>query len=148
MACLTASSLRTGALQSSACRARLVFSRPAIARPTLSKRSVLVRAQDTETDTQVEVDKYIKDLQEKWDRVENKTSVVLYGAGALVLVWFSSTLVSALNSIPLVPKVLELVGLGYTSWFVYRYLLFKSSREELVRDVEELKKRITGDSDL
>lgn len=23
------------------------------------------------------------------------------------------------------PKLLELVGLGYTSWFVYRYLLFK-----------------------
>ena len=24
-----------------------------------------------------------------------------------------------------VPKILELVGLGYTAWFVYRYLLFK-----------------------
>lgn len=23
------------------------------------------------------------------------------------------------------PKLMELVGLGYTSWFVYRYLLFK-----------------------
>jgi hypothetical protein len=23
------------------------------------------------------------------------------------------------------PKLLELVGLGYTGWFVYRYLLFK-----------------------
>lgn len=23
------------------------------------------------------------------------------------------------------PKLLELIGLGYTSWFVYRYLLFK-----------------------
>jgi hypothetical protein len=23
------------------------------------------------------------------------------------------------------PKILELVGLGYTGWFVYRYLLFK-----------------------
>ena len=25
------------------------------------------------------------------------------------------------------PKLMELVGLGYTSWFVYRYLLFKVS---------------------
>lgn len=38
----------------------------------------------------------------QWDRVENKTSVVLYGAGGIVLIWFSSTLVTALNSIPLV----------------------------------------------
>ena len=92
-----------------------------------------------------------------------------------------------------VPKLLELVGLGYTSWFVYRYLLFKvtlkrllavsrtwiylvsvllglaqilvlqntihainvwqmftfmltlqSSRQELIQDVDELKKKITG----
>jgi hypothetical protein len=26
------------------------------------------------------------------------------------------------------PKILELVGLGYTGWFVYRYLLFKVRR--------------------
>ena len=26
------------------------------------------------------------------------------------------------------PKLLELVGLGYTAWFVYRYLLFKVRR--------------------
>ncbi|RRT61116.1 hypothetical protein BHE74_00009320 [Ensete ventricosum] len=25
------------------------------------------------------------------------------------------------------PKIMELVGLGYTGWFVYRYLLFKVS---------------------
>jgi hypothetical protein len=23
------------------------------------------------------------------------------------------------------PKLMELIGLGYTGWFVYRYLLFK-----------------------
>lgn len=93
----------------------------------------------------------------QWDRVENKTAVAVYGVGAVVLLWFSSTIVSAVNSVPLVrnfrtdlrslvpktqagillisnanvclqvPKLLELVGLGYTSWFVYRYLLFKVS---------------------
>ena len=82
----------------------------------------------------------------QWDGVENKTQVVGYGAGALVLLWLSSTIVSAINVLPLVgalagssccssgidsqpsvqlPKLLELVGLGYTAWFTYRYLLFK-----------------------
>jgi len=28
------------------------------------------------------------------------------------------------------PKLLELVGLGYSAWFVYRYLLFKVSPPE------------------
>ena len=43
---------------------------------------------------------------------------------------------------PQLPKLFELVGLGYTTWFTYRYLLFKSSREELVEDIESLKKKI------
>ncbi len=67
----------------------------------------------------------------QWDKVENKTGVVIYGAGAVVLLWLSSTIVGAINHVPLIPKVFELVGLGYTAWFVYRYLLFKESRQEL-----------------
>nr|QIB03064.1 curvature thykaloid 1A protein [Oliveria decumbens] len=79
-----------------------------------------------------------------WDAVENKSTVLLYGGGAIVGVWLSATLVGAINSIPLLPKILELVGLGYTGWFVYRYLLFKSSRKELATDIESLKKKIAG----
>ena len=53
----------------------------------------------------------------QWDKVENKTGFVLYSAGAFLAIWFSSNLVTALNSIPLLPKFMELVGLGYSSWF-------------------------------
>ncbi|CAN1157252.1 Protein CURVATURE THYLAKOID 1A, chloroplastic [Linum perenne] len=42
------------------------------------------------------------------------------------------------------PKVMELVGLVYTGWFVYRYLLFKQGRKELATDIETLKKKIAG----
>ncbi|RYR23980.1 hypothetical protein Ahy_B02g057472 [Arachis hypogaea] len=79
-----------------------------------------------------------------WDAVENKSTVLLYGGGAIVAVWLSSILVGAINSVPLLPKIMELVGLGYTGWFVYRYLLFKSSRKELAEDIDGLKKKITG----
>ena len=34
--------------------------------------------------------------------MENKTAVAVYGVGAVVLLWFSSTIVSAVNSVPLV----------------------------------------------
>ncbi|KAL6783772.1 CGL129 [Auxenochlorella protothecoides x Auxenochlorella symbiontica] len=117
--------------------------------PRPTSRPALVRAQKnirpTANDANVDVDKYVKDLQAKWDKVDNKTSVVVYGVGALVLLWLSSTIVGALNSVPLVPRLLELVGLGYTGWFTYRYLLFKSSREELLDDIESLKSKIAGE---
>eukprot|EP00892_Ulva_mutabilis_P002288 jgi/Ulvmu1/1205/UM109_0003.1 len=90
-------------------------------------------------------EKLVKDVKEKWDGIEDKSSVAVYTVGAITLLWLSSSLVGAINRVPLLPKMMELVGLGYTAWFVYRYLLFKESREELIDDIDELKKKISGD---
>ena len=89
-------------------------------------------------------DELIEDLKAKWDAVDDKPTVLLYGGGAVVALWLTSVVVGAINAVPLLPKILELVGLGYTGWFVYRYLLFKESRKELVDDIETLKKKIAG----
>ncbi|KAG6663616.1 protein CURVATURE THYLAKOID 1A, chloroplastic-like [Carya illinoinensis] len=102
-----------------------------------------VRASSSE-DTSLDTGELFTGLKEKWDAVENKSTVLLYGGGAIVAVWLSAVVVGAVNSVPLLPKIMELVGLGYTGWFVYRYLLFKSSRKELATDIEELKKKIAG----
>merc|ERR1719359_1731154 len=106
-------------------------------------RLMPVRAEKTKSS--VDVDQVVKDLADRWDKVEDKTSVLLYGGGAIILLWLASTIVGAVNNIPLFSKLMELVGLSYTAWFTYRYLLFKSSRQELVQDIEELKKKISGD---
>jgi len=74
-------------------------------------------------------------------------NVLLYGGGALVTVWFSSVIVSTIDSIPLFPKLMEVVGLGYTFWFSYRYLIFKKNREELAAKIEELKQQVIGSND-
>ncbi|KAM7277397.1 hypothetical protein ACFE04_019263 [Oxalis oulophora] len=92
----------------------------------------------------VDATEVFTDLKEKWDALENKSTVLLYGGGAIVSLWLSTVLIGAVNSVPLLPKILELVGLGYTGWFVYRYLLFKQSRKELATDIEALKKKIAG----
>ena len=34
--------------------------------------------------------------------MENKSSVAIYGGGAIVVLWLSSTIVGAINSVPLV----------------------------------------------
>ncbi|KAL6513626.1 hypothetical protein OROGR_021112 [Orobanche gracilis] len=80
----------------------------------------------------------------RWDAIENKPTVITYGGGAVVGVWLAAIVVGAVDSIPLLPKIMELVGLGYTGWFVYRYLLFESGRKELATDIEDIKKKIAG----
>ncbi|GFY92349.1 hypothetical protein Acr_08g0007450 [Actinidia rufa] len=102
-----------------------------------------VKASSSE-ESALDAGELFSDLKGKWDAVENKSTVILYGGGAIVVVWLSSIVIGAVNSVPLLPKIMELVGLGYTGWFVYRYLLFKQSRKELATDIEALKKKIAG----
>ncbi|WCJ22367.1 Protein CURVATURE THYLAKOID 1A chloroplastic [Euphorbia peplus] len=112
--------------------------------PESRRVALKLKASSDETSGAVDTGEIFEDLKAKWDAVENKSTVIVYGGGAIVAVWLSSIVVGAINSVPLLPKVMELVGLGYTGWFVYRYLLFKSSRKELATDIEALKKKIAG----
>ncbi|CAL5081839.1 unnamed protein product [Urochloa decumbens] len=74
-------------------------------------------------------------------------SILVYGTSALVAIWISSIVVSALDSVPLVPQVMEVVGLGFTIWFTSRYLIFKENRDELITRVSSIKKQILGSHD-
>ena len=53
-------------------------------------------------------------------------------------------MLAAVNDIPLVSPVFELIGIGYTGWFVFRYLLKAPTRKELAAEIESFKKQITG----
>lgn len=50
----------------------------------------------------------------------------------------------AINAIPLVKPIFELIGVGYTGWFAYRYLLTSSSRKELAENLDSTKKEVLG----
>ncbi|XVE83074.1 hypothetical protein DITRI_Ditri16bG0057800 [Diplodiscus trichospermus] len=89
---------------------------------------------------------FLEKLNIKLDS-EDAYSTILYGSGALLALWLASALVGAIDSIPLFPKLMEVVGLGYTLWFSSRYLLFKKNREELAVKIEELKQQVLGSDD-
>lgn len=52
--------------------------------------------------------------------------------------------IDALNDIPLLSPTFELIGIGYAAWFVYRYLLRASHRQELWKEVKSFTEQITG----
>lgn len=106
---------------------------------------VIVAAEGEKSSASVKTEEILNSIQDKWGEVENKNTIIAYGVGALVALWVTGSILSAFNSIPFLPKILQLVGLVYASWFVYRYLLFKESRSELADDLETLKKKVTGE---
>lgn len=65
---------------------------------------------------------------------------------ALVTLKLMVALVAAVNSIPLFAPFFQAIGLGYTGWFVYRYLLHASTRAELGEATDKLKSKVTGKS--
>jgi hypothetical protein len=65
---------------------------------------------------------------------------------ALVSVAIADGVLDVVNALPLVAPLLELIGLGYTGWFIWRYLLYAERRQELGRDYQTLKDRVTGKS--
>jgi len=116
---------------------------------TEMKRSLTIVAAKAEgqaevADIQVAAEDLLKKAQDSWEKVDDKLAIGGLGFLALIVLWGSTGLISALDKLPVIPQFLELVGLLFTGWFVYRYLLFKPDREELLKVVDDTKSKITG----
>lgn len=66
---------------------------------------------------------------------------------AIPFVALSLALLEVINAIPLFAPTLELIGFGYTSWFVYRYLLFADRRQEFSQNLQDYRSQILGQRD-
>ncbi|KAJ8765505.1 hypothetical protein K2173_014627 [Erythroxylum novogranatense] len=99
-----------------------------------------------ESPSNEQANELLDSLNIKFDS-EDTYSIILYGGGALIALWLTAAIVRAIDSIPLFPKLMEVVGLGYSFWFTTRYLLFKKNRAEFAAKVEELKQQVLGSDD-
>ena len=57
-------------------------------------------------------------------------------------VWIATGVVAYVEKLPFFPFFFEVVGITYSGYFVYRYLLFKPDREELSDKIDEYKGKI------
>ncbi|KAG6546405.1 hypothetical protein Mapa_011951 [Marchantia paleacea] len=141
-------SMRRSALGGLGSPLRLQTSRVA----TESKRFPLVSAK---TKTEVEVEEVktevsdaandlLKSVQETWEKTDDKLAISSLGFAAFVTLWGSFGLIGAIDKLPILPGLFELVGILVTGWFTYRYLIFKPDREELLKKIDETKSKITG----
>lgn len=86
----------------------------------------------------------VKSVQNVWDKSEDRFALIGLGFAGIVALWASANLITAIDKLPLIPGVLELIGILFSTWFVYRYLLFKPDREELLQDVNKSISDILG----
>ncbi|SPT17704.1 unnamed protein product [Triticum aestivum] len=73
-------------------------------------RSVAVRAGDGSAETP----EILKAAQDAWAKVEDKYAVATIGVAGLVALWTAVGALKSIDKLPILPGVLELVGIGYT----------------------------------
>ncbi|XP_015867451.4 protein CURVATURE THYLAKOID 1C, chloroplastic isoform X2 [Ziziphus jujuba] len=86
----------------------------------------------------------VKSVQSAWDKSEDRLAFVGLGFAAVVALWASTNLITAIDRLPVIPGLLELVGILFSWWFIYRYLLFKPDREELIQIINKAISEILG----
>jgi hypothetical protein len=64
---------------------------------------------------------------------------------AIVTAKLVLAILDAINDIPLLSPLFELVGISYATWFVSRYLLKASTRQELANEIQSLKNQFVGE---
>ncbi len=83
-------------------------------------------------------------LGDFFNQYRSQITIAGIGFGSFIGVKLTLALLSALNEIPLVQPALELVGLSYTAWFVYRFILRADNRQELTEKYDGLKGQVLG----
>ena len=81
---------------------------------------------------------------------EYKQPIISVGLifGSIIAVKVVLAVLTALNDIPLLSPTFELVGISYSVWFINRYLLKASSRQELGQELQGLKGQVVGSQQL
>jgi len=83
-------------------------------------------------------------LGEFFDEYRQILVLVILLVGGGVSLKLLLAILGAINEVPLLNPVFEIVGIGYTTWFVYRYLLKAENRQELSEEIGTLKNQILG----
>ncbi len=84
---------------------------------------------------------YVGNFFNKYNRFLGTVGWILAAFASVKLIL---ALLDAVNDIPFLAVILELIGLAYVTWFVYRYLLSAANRQELLGEINTFKKQVLG----
>ena len=92
-------------------------------------------------DKLVDLDKYFGEFF-----LEYKRPLIALGLffGLFLSIKLTLAVLEAINDVPVLAPLFELIGLLYSGWFVYRYLLKASNRSELASEMNALKDQVLG----
>jgi len=101
-----------------------------------------VEAEDVGNELSEKAQEYVEIVKQKWEETEEKPAVVAISIASFIAIWAASGVVDAVDKLPLVGGLLEVIGLGVSGWFAYRYLFNAADREELKDNIDNFFKKV------
>ncbi|XP_028127409.1 uncharacterized protein LOC114323916 isoform X2 [Camellia sinensis] len=79
-----------------------------------SRVAIVVKAtgESSESSTSLSI---VKSVQNVWDSSENRLALIGLGFAAVVAVWASANLITAIDKLPLIPSAFEFIGILFSS---------------------------------
>ena len=79
-----------------------------------------------------------------WSAYKRVIFVFIYALLVLLIFVIITTIIKALDGLPLIATFFQSVGILYTMWFSFRYIITAEKRRELISNFNELKKNVIG----
>tara|TARA_B000000557_G_scaffold27716_1_gene20392 strand:- start:99 stop:434 length:336 start_codon:yes stop_codon:yes gene_type:complete len=96
---------------------------------SLQKKTTKVNATTRSDEVQDKLKEITGTLNEKWDDTEEKPAAVALAVCGLVALVAADGVLHNIDGLPLIPNLLELVGIVVSGFFIYQNLLFKPDRQ-------------------
>lgn len=84
---------------------------------------------------------YVVDFFKEYRRPLITVGTIL---AAFVSVKLLLAILNAINEVPLLAPTFELIGLGYSGWFIFRFVLKDANRQELTANISSVKDQVLG----
>ncbi|CAN8288226.1 unnamed protein product [Cochlearia groenlandica] len=102
---------------------------------------VKARGESSESSTDLDI---VSSIQNVWDKSEDRLGLIGLSFAGIVALWSSLNLITAIDKLPVISSGFELIGILFSTWFTYRYLLFKPDREEISQIIKKSVAEILG----
>ncbi|KAL6616100.1 hypothetical protein ACP70R_038370 [Stipagrostis hirtigluma subsp. patula] len=107
----------------------------------IRSRSVVAKVAQDSSESSGSVVKYVKS---SFSTPEDIFALIGIGFAAIAALWASVNLVEAIDKLPVLPLLFELIGIVVAWLFIYNNLLFKPDREEFLKNIQSSVSRILG----
>ena len=118
----------------------------ALTKSETTEKSVDINSSESKVDKGTAIaDAILQDMSKRPEYYVNISGLFF---GTLLALVVASAVLGTLNHIPFVPDMLKIIGLGYTFWFLRKYLTIPETREELQKEMDDLVSTIRGDAEI